>query len=78
MSVKIILIVLLVVVGFIGLGIFGLVLGWFGEATQVAQEEFGPRAMLQKYEWFKDVAAVLEKSKLTLRFFKTELTLFPA
>jgi hypothetical protein len=44
-----------------GCGILGATMGWFGEATQVAQEEFGPRAMLQKYEWFKDCAAQLDK-----------------
>ena len=40
------------------LGIY--VFGWFGEAASVAREEFGPRAMLQKYEEFKDVAATLD------------------
>ncbi len=45
------------------IGVTGYVLGWFGEAAQVAQEEFGPRAMLEKYEWFKDAAAQLEKKQ---------------
>jgi len=38
----------------------GTVFGVFGEATQVAKEQFGPRAMLQKYEWFKDCSAQLD------------------
>lgn len=42
------------------IGAGGYVFGWFGEAAQVAQEEFGPRAMLQKYEWFKDASAQLD------------------
>jgi hypothetical protein len=39
----------------------GYVFGWFGSAAAVAKEEFGPRAMLDKYTWFKDAAAQLEK-----------------
>lgn len=27
-------------------------LGWFSEAGQVAQQEFGPSAALEKYQWF--------------------------
>ena len=45
------------------IGGIGLVFGWFGEAAKVAQEEFGPRAMLEKYGWFKDAAAQLEKKQ---------------
>lgn len=46
-------------------GIWGIgsVFGWFGEAAQVAKDEFGPRAMLTKYEWFKDASAQLDKKK---------------
>lgn len=47
----------------LGFGIVGSVFNWFGEAKQVAQKEFGPSAMLQKYEWFKDAAAQLEKKQ---------------
>ena len=42
-------------------GILGAACNWFGEAAQVAREEFGPREMLRKYEWFKDAAAALDK-----------------
>jgi len=56
-----------VILALFALGIFasviGYSLGWFGEAAQVAQEEFGPRAMLEKYELFKDEAAQLEKKQ---------------
>lgn len=45
------------------LSVIGYGLGWFGEAAKVAQQEFGPSAMLQKYGWFKDVAAQLEKKQ---------------
>ena len=43
--------------------VLGAGFGWFGEAAQVTREEFGPRAMLGKYEWFKDAAAQLEKKQ---------------
>lgn len=43
------------------LAAIGYGLGWFGEAAQVAQEEFGPRAALKKYEWFKEQAAAIKK-----------------
>src|SRR3990167_7025376 len=45
------------------ISVIGYGLGWFGEAAKVAQEEFGPRTMLEKYEWFKDAAAQLEKKQ---------------
>jgi hypothetical protein len=37
-----------------------------GETVEVMQEEFGPRAMLQKYEWFKDAAATLEAKQANI------------
>lgn len=61
----------------IGLGIVlgsaGYVLGWFSEAAQVAQEEFGPRAMLQKYEWFKDASAQLDKKVADVAVFEAQI-----
>lgn len=45
-----------------------------GEAVQVAKEEFGPRAMLQKYEWFKDAAAQLDKKQADIQVYKMKLT----
>jgi len=41
--------------------------GWFVEGAQVAKEEFGPRASLAKYEWFKDAAATLEAKQATIK-----------
>lgn len=52
----------IVVIGAV-FGTIGYVGGWFKETAQVAQEQFGPRALLQKYEWFKDAAAQLEKKQ---------------
>ena len=53
----------------VALSVIGYGLGWFGEAAQVAREEFGPRAALKKYEWFKDSAAVLAKKKADITVF---------
>ena len=53
--VVLLLIALSVVIGGIGWG-----LGWFSGAAKVAQQEFGPEAMLEKYEWFKDASAALD------------------
>lgn len=50
------------------------VLGFFGEAADVAKEEFGPRAMLQKYEMFKDMSAQLDKKKADISVYKQRLT----
>jgi hypothetical protein len=58
-------IVLGVVLSFIGYG-----LGWFGEATQVAQQEFGPQAMLTKYSWFKDASAQLDKKSADVKVYE--------
>jgi len=71
----------------IGLKIFGLILvlsvlgsvvghglGWFGEAARVTQEQFGPRAMLVKYEWFKDAAAQLEKKRADITVYEGRMT----
>ncbi len=41
----------------------GYVFGWFSETAKVAQDQFGPQAMLTKYEWFKDASAQLDKKQ---------------
>lgn len=57
---------LILIVALTVLGIFGRFVGWFGQAAQVASEQFGPREMLRKYEWFKDAAAQLDGLKATI------------
>jgi len=58
---------LLSIIGIISLFVIGLItmnmLGWLGGASQVAHEEFGAKAMLTKYEWFKDADAQLVKKE---------------
>jgi len=45
-------------------------IGWFGEAAQVAKEEVGPRALLKKYEWFKDAKSTLDSKLATLKVYE--------
>lgn len=66
-------IVVVVLALMIPLGIVGWLLGWFTEAAQVAQEEFGPRAMLKKYEWFKDASATLDKKAADIKVYETRM-----
>lgn len=67
-----------IIFGFFALGILvsviGYGLGWFGEAAQVAKQEFGPQAMLTKYEWFKDAAAQLEKKQADITVYNGRMT----
>ncbi len=70
----------LVLKGFLGvlaaivlLWVVGYSLGWFQEAAQVTREEFGPRALLQKYEWFKDASAQLDKKQADIRVYESRL-----
>ena len=55
------------------LGVIGYGLGWFSEAAQVAHDELGPKAVLAKYEWFKDVAAQLEKKQADISVFEERI-----
>lgn len=48
---------------FVVMGVLVYGLSWVDEAEQVAKQEFGPRAMLEKYEWFKDASAQLDKKR---------------
>lgn len=43
------------------------------EAQEVTHEEFGPRAALRKYEWFKDAAASLEKKRANIKVYETRI-----
>lgn len=49
-------------------------LGLFSETAQVAQNEFGPRAALHKYAWFKDAAAKLEKKQADILVYEGRIT----
>lgn len=55
-------------------GGLGYVFGWFGESAQVVREEFGPRAMLQKYQWFKDASAELDAKAANIEAMQARVT----
>ena len=43
------------------------------EAENVAHEEFGARATVRKYEWFKDAAAQLQKKEADIQVYSARL-----
>lgn len=55
---------------FIVIVIVGAILGWFTETVDVAHDEFGPKAALEKYEWFKDQSARIEKGSADILIFE--------
>ena len=55
------------------IGGLGFVSGWFGEAATVAQEEFGPEAALEKYEWFKNASAQLDKKRADIKVYEANV-----
>lgn len=52
------------------LGTVGWTLGWFAEATQVAHDEFAPKAALAKYQWFIDQANAIKKMDQDIAIYK--------
>lgn len=48
--------------------------GWLGEAGEVARDEFGPKAMLEKYEWFINQASAIEKMDQDIELFEKRVT----
>ncbi|MDD4409317.1 MAG: hypothetical protein PHW52_01550 [Candidatus Pacebacteria bacterium] len=54
---------------------FGVV--WFtviaGETVQVAHDQLGPKAILVKYEWFKDMSAALDSKLSTIDAYNSQL-----
>ena len=63
MKIKLILILLLASTVFTSCG-------WFAEGAEVAKEEFGPRASLEKYEWFKDASATIDEKRHTIKVYE--------
>jgi hypothetical protein len=63
-------VVLLLILLGMGVSFVGYIGGWFSEAGQVVKEEFGPRASLKKYEWFKDASATIEEKGHTIKVYE--------
>jgi hypothetical protein len=52
------------------LGLLSLALGWFGEGCRVTKDEYGPKAALKKYEWFKDQASRIDKMDADIALYR--------
>lgn len=68
------LVLMACVTGCLALGVFGTTAGVVHEAATVAREQLGPRALLQKYEWFKDASASLDKKRADVQVYDKRLT----
>lgn len=66
-------VILVVIALSVGVGSIGYILGWFSEAAKVTQEQFGPRALLAKYEWFKDASAQLDKKQADITVYESRM-----
>ena len=55
------------------IGVTGTIFGWFGEAADVVQEEFGPRTAMDKYEWFIGQASAIEKMDKDISLFESRV-----
>ena len=64
---------LLIIGGIVVLSILGFFFGLIGETAKLAKDEFGPKAMLAKYEWFKDAAAQLDKKKADIEVYRKRI-----
>ncbi len=67
---------LVAVIAIASIGAISFVLGLFSETATVAKEEFGARASLKKYEWFKDAAASIQKQKVNVIEYKQRIASF--
>ncbi|MBS3166753.1 hypothetical protein J4403_00915 [Candidatus Woesearchaeota archaeon] len=57
------------------IGIIGYAISWFSETGKVAKEEFGARALLEKYEWFKNASATLDKQKADIQVYEKRISM---
>lgn len=64
---------LFIIGGIVVLGILGFFFGLIGETAKLTKDEFGPKAILAKYEWFKDAAAQLDKKKADIEVYRKRI-----
>ena len=55
-------------------GIWDFACGMAHETATVAQQEFGPRASLDKYMWFKEASAQLDKKQADIKLYAKRIT----
>jgi len=53
--------------------VVGTVSHWFGRAADVVQQQVDPFELQRKYEWFKDVAAQLDKKQADIGVYESRL-----
>jgi len=44
------------------------------QSVEIAKEEFGPRALLEKYEMFKDMHSALDRQKANIEVYESRIT----
>ena len=44
-----------------------------GDAQDVVQKEFSPSAMLQKYEYFKDLSSAIDEKRATIDVYESQI-----
>ena len=49
------------------------VLGFVGEVAQVVREEVSPRAVQEKYEWFKRSKAAMDAKLASIEVYKSQV-----
>lgn len=68
------LVVAALIAGCTALSLFSSVASVATTTVQVAGEQFGPRALLTKYEWFKDASAALDKKVADVSVYQVRLS----
>lgn len=53
--------------------VLGFAFNWIGSAANVAQQQLDPALLLQRYEWFKDAAAQLDKKQADMIVYANRL-----
>lgn len=66
------IVVLCTIVG-IAISVIAFGTGLIGSSAEVARQEFGAKATLVKYEWFKDASAQLQKKQADIRVYEGRL-----
>lgn len=64
----------LVVIVFVGADLVLSALGWFGRAADVVGQQIDPAVLQQKYEWFKDASAQLDRKQADIQVYRSRLT----
>ena len=62
------------VVCLIALFVVDITCGVFDNVAKVAKQQLYPEALLQKYEWFKDASAQLDKKQADIRVYESKIT----